>query len=130
MSGLSDYAELAVINALLRNTALQVATTYVALHSSDPTDAASSTELTDTGYARKSASWDAPSSGAGTTQNSADIDFNAIVDAGPFTITHVSIWDAVSGGNMLLSQSLAVSKSFSQNDVPRFPQGSLVVTAS
>ena len=60
----------------------------------------------------------------------ADIDFVAIADAGPFVITHVGIWDAVSAGNLLYHAALSVSKSFSLADVPRFPSGSLVVSVA
>lgn len=130
MAGLSDYAEVAVLNALLRNTALQITTPYVSLHTADPGDAGAANELTDSGYARKSATFAVPTSGSGTTSNSAEITFNAIADAGPFTVTHIGIWDAVSGGNLLLTAALNASKQFSQNDVPRFPIGSLTVTAA
>jgi hypothetical protein len=130
MAAASDYLEVAVLNASLRNIALQVAATWVGLNTADPTDAATANECTDSGYARKSATWAAPTSGAGTCATSADIDFNAIADAGPFVITHVSIWDAVSAGNLLYHAALSVSKSFSLADVPRFPAGSLVVSVA
>jgi len=130
MSGLSDYAEEAVLEALLLNTALQVTTPYVSLHTADPGDSGAANELSDSGYARKAASFSNPTAGAGTTSNSADITFNAIADATTYTVTHVGIWDSVSGGNLLLTAALTTSKQFSQNDVPRFPTGSLTVTAS
>lgn len=130
MSGLSDWAEVQVINALLRNTALQVANVYVALHTADPGDAGAANELGDSGYARKSVTFTAPTSGAGTTSNSNEVTFNAIAQAGPYTVTHVALRDAVSGGNLLLTAALTTSKQFSQNDVPRFPIGSLNVTAA
>lgn len=130
MSGLSDWAEVQVINALLRDTSLQVTDVYVALHTADPGDAGAANELTDSGYARKIVTFDAPTSGAGTTQNSGDVTFNAIADAGPFTVTHVGLRDAVTSGNLILTAALTSSKAFSLNDVPRFPAGSLTVTAA
>lgn len=130
MAGLSNDAEVMVLNALLRNQTLQVANPHIALHTSDPTDTANPTELTDSGYARMPGTFDAPSNGPGNTQNSADITFNAIVDPGPYQITHISVWDGASGGTMLLSQALNTAKTFSQGDVPRFPTGAFVVTAS
>lgn len=130
MSGLSDWAEVQSLNAFLRKTALSIANDpYIGLNTSDPTDAANPTELVDSNYIRKQAVFDAPTSGPGQTQNAADILFNAIADAGPFIITHVTIWDSETGGNMLMSQPLVTSKSFSQGDTPRFPQGSLAVTS-
>ena len=129
MSGLSDLYEVNTLNALLRNVSMVVAQAYASLHTADPGDVGGN-ELTDSAYVRKAATFDAPSSGPGTTQNSSDITFEAIADAGPFTVTHVGLYDAVSGGNIILSAILTASKAFSQNDVPRFPTGSLTVTAA
>ena len=129
MVGLSDLTEISVLNALLRNLPLQVATPYVALHTSDPGDGATATEVSDGGYVRKLASFPQATSGTGVTQNSADITFGAVQGAG-YTVTFVSIWTAVSAGTMLMSQALNTSKAFAIGDVPRFPAGSLTVTAS
>lgn len=126
MTAATDYYEDKLARTTFQNEAYSVAQTYVSLHTSDPTDAAAATELTDSGYARIAASWNAPVVGAGTVSNSAAIEFNAIADAGPFTVTHIGIWDALSGGNLLIYAPLTVSKVFSLNDVPRFPIGSLV----
>lgn len=126
MSGMSDYMEAQVANASLRNIALQVAAVYVGLHTADPGDSTGANELTDSGYARKAATFGAPS--GGVTAITAEVLFNAIADAGPFVVTHVSLWDAVSAGNLLYTGPLTLSKSFSQNDVPRFPVGGLTVT--
>jgi len=130
MTAASNYLEVQILNASLRNVALQVAATYISLHTADPTDAAAANELSDSGYARIICTWDAPTSGAGTCASAADVDFNAIADAGPFTVTHVGIWDAETVGNLLYHSPLSVSKSFSQADVPRFPGGSLVVSVA
>ena len=130
MTGLSDTYEVNVLNALLRNGTLNVAQSYASLHTADPGDTPASNELTDSGYARKSVTFSVPTSGSGQTSNSADVTFNAIVDTGPFTVTHVGLWDALTSGNMIMSAALNSSKQFSQNDVPRFPTGSLTVTAS
>ena len=131
MSGLSNYAEVAVLNALLNNISLAAgATIYAALHTGDPGEDGSGSVLSDSGYARKAVSFGSPVSGAGTCANDAEVIFNAIADAGPFVVTHFSIWDAVSGGNCLLKGALATGKSFSLDDVPRFPIGALVVTAA
>jgi len=130
MTAATDYLEDKVQRAIFLNEPFSVAATYVSLHTADPTDAAADTELTDAGYARIVAAWSAPIMGAGTVSNSAAIEFAAIADAGPFTITHVGIWDAVSGGNLLEYAPLSTSKVFSQNDVPRFPTGSLTPKAA
>lgn len=127
MAAASDYLEDKILRAIFHNeTYAAGATVYVSLHTADPTDAAAATELTDSGYARQAGAWNTPTVGAGTLDNSAAIEFPAIADVGPFTITHIGIWDAVSGGNLLLHEALNTSKVFSQNDVPRFPIGALV----
>ena len=125
MTAATDYLEDKWLRTVFQGTAFSVAATYVSLHTADPTDAAAATELTDTAYVRIAGAWAAPTMGAGTVANSAAIEWPAIADAGPFTVTHVGIWDALSGGNLLMYAPLATSKVFSQNDVPRFPTGSL-----
>lgn len=125
MSAATDYLEDKWLRTVFQNEAYSVAATYVSLHVADPTDAAAATELPDTGYVRVAGAWSAPVLGAGTVANSAPIEWPAIVDAGPFTVTHVGIWDALTGGNLLMYAPLSTSKVFSQNDVPRFPTGSL-----
>lgn len=130
MSALTDAYEVNVLNALLNNVALQEANQFISLHTADPGETGSTAELTDSGYARKSASFGTPVSGAGTCANDAEVLFNAIADAGPFTVTHFGIWTAATGGSCIIKGALATSKQFSQNDVPRFPVGSLVVTAA
>lgn len=104
MAQLSDYAENALINHLLRNVALtSPATIYVALHSADPTDDASGAELSGDGYNRVAVSFDAPSDGE--VQNSSELTFGPAT-ADWLAATHISLWDASSGGNMLFHGEL------------------------
>ena len=125
MTAATDYYEDKLLRTTFQNETYAVAQTYVSLNTADPTDAAADTELTDSGYVRVAGAWAAPVLGAGTVSNSTDIEFPAIADAGPFSVTHIGIWDALSGGNLLIYAPLTTSKVFSQNDVPRFPTGSL-----
>lgn len=130
MSGMTDYTEVAVLNAALNGVAFQVSNQYVQLHVGDPGESGASNVLSDSGASRKAGSFGSPTSGAGTCANDAEIVFNTIVDTGPFVVSHFSIWDALTSGNCILKGALAISKSFSQDDVPRFPVGSLIVTAA
>ena len=67
MSEISTYLENALINATLRNTTYtSVATVYVSLWTSDPTDAGSGTEVSGGSYARQAVTFGAPSSGVST----------------------------------------------------------------
>lgn len=125
MTAATDYTEDKIQRAIFHNEPFSVAQTYVSLNVADPTDAAADTELTDSGYGRIAGTWTAPVIGAGTVSNSVAIEFAAIADLGPFTVTHIGIWDAITGGNLIEYAPLTVSKVFSQNDVPRFPIGSL-----
>ena len=53
MSEMSNYLENALVNAVLRNTSYtSPATVYLALYTSDPTDADAGTEVSGTSYAR------------------------------------------------------------------------------
>lgn len=128
MSALSDYLEAALINAVLRGVAYtSPSATYVSLHTSDPGDAPAATELGGgaTAYARvaiPTSGWTAPSDGSCST--TADTTF-ATAGSNWGTITHVAIWDAASGGNMLFHGALAASRTINNGDVFRMTAGNL-----
>ena len=107
MSAFSDSVEQAIINHYFKQTSLSANNaTWISLHTADPTDAALSTEVQGTGYARISVT---VSSTAGTgwtvtgstVSNSAAIQFPASgtisnwtthqSGALPFSITHFGI---------------------------------------
>lgn len=99
MSSFSDYLENAVLNHVFRNTALSApATVYLALFTAAPSDAGGGTEVTGGGYARQSIAFGAPAGGVIT--NSAAKTFTAS-GAAYGTVTHIGIFDASTGGNML-----------------------------
>jgi len=131
MSGYSDYLEQAIVNHVLRNTAYASPTSiYVALFTADPTDANVTTnEVGDSGYARQAAAFDAPHATEGYSANSGAITFPAIVDIQTI-VTHVGVYDALTGGNLLFSQALNSSKTLEVNDVLSFGIGALKVTLS
>ena len=128
MSQMSDYLENALINATLRGTAYTSPTTiYVALYTSDPTDADTGTEVSGGGYARQSATFGAPSNGSAS--NNAAVEFpQATANWG--TIGWVGIRDAASGGNLLYHAPLVSSKVIETGDIFRIAAGSLTVTLS
>ncbi len=130
MSGMSDYLEVALNNAVFNATSFSVTTVYVSLHTADPGDATGTSEVTDSGYVRKAGSFGAPVSGAGTCSNDAEVLFDALADVGTINLSYFGLWDAATVGNYLGSGTLATAKDFSQGDVPRFPIGSLVATMS
>jgi len=126
MSEMSNYLENALVNATLRNTSYTSPTTvYLALYTSDPTDADSGTEVTGGSYARQSITFGAPSNGVST--NSAAIEFPQCTSTWG-TITHVGIRDALTTGNLLYHTPLDVSKTIATGDIFRVAIGSLSVT--
>ena len=126
MSEMSNYLENALINATLRNTAyISPTTVYLALYTTDPTDADSGTEVSGNAYARQSITFGAPSNGVST--NSAAIEFPQATGSWG-TVAYVGIRDASTAGNLLYHTPLDASKTIATGDVFRVAVGSLSVT--
>ena len=127
MSALSDYAENLVVNVLLRNAShTGAATVYLALFTSNPTDAGTGTETSYTNYVRKAVTFTNPSDGV--SANSAQIDFAANGSAGAVTITHIGVFDASVAGNLIFHAALTTSKTLQPGDVLSFAAGALQIT--
>lgn len=126
MAEFSNYLENALINATLRNTSYtSPATVYVGLHTADPTDAGTGTEVSGGSYARTAVTFGAPSNGV--TTNSAAVEFpQATANWG--TVSHIGIWDASSSGNLLYHTALDTSKTIETGDIFKIASGSLSVT--
>ena len=123
---MSNYLENALINVTLRNTAYTTPTTvYVALYTTDPTDADTGTEVTGGSYARTSVTFAAPSNGV--TTNSADVTFPTCTLAWG-TVTHIGIRDALTSGNLLYHTPLDASKTIDLGDIFKITTGNLSVT--
>lgn len=128
MAEMSNYLENALINATLRNTSYtSPATVYVALYTTDPTDADTGTEVSGNGYARQSVTFGAPSNGAST--NSAAVEFPQATGSWG-TVAYIGLRDASSGGNLLYHSPLDASKTIATGDVFRISAGNLSVTLS
>ena len=126
MSEMSNYLENALINATLRNTSYtSVATIYVALYTTDPTDADTGTEVTGGSYARTAATFAAPSNGV--SLSSADVTFPTCT-AGWGTVTHIGLRDASTAGNLLYHTPLDTSKTIDTGDIFKISSGNLSVT--
>ncbi|KAF2379961.1 hypothetical protein BSN82_16885, partial [Acinetobacter baylyi] len=108
MSEMSNYLENALINGTLRATTYTAPTTvYLALYTSDPTDADTGTEVSGGSYARQSITFGAPSNGV--TTNSADITFPTATGSWG-TVGWIGIRDASTAGNLLYHSPLDASK--------------------
>ena len=126
MAEISNYLEDALINGTLRGTTFTApAAVYVSLHTADPTDDGSGTEVSGGSYIRQAATFAAPSNGVSAT--SADVDFpQATGNWG--TIGWIGIWDASTTGNMLYHTALDASKAIDTGDIFKIASGSLTVT--
>ena len=119
----SNYLEDAIIDHVLRNTALTSPTTvYLALYTSNPAEDNSGTEATGGSYARQATAFGAPSNGVST--NSAEETF-AAMPAGTFT--HFGVLDALTVGNLLYFGELDESITVNAGDDIVFPIGSLSI---
>ena len=123
---MSNYLENALINVTLRATSYTAPTTvYVALYTTDPTDADTGTEVTGGSYARTAVTFAAPS--GGVTTNSADVTFPTCTLAWG-TVTHIGIRDALTAGNLLYHTPLDASKTIDLGDIFKITTGNLSVT--
>ncbi len=125
MAEMSNFLENALINATLRNTSYTSPTTvYLALYTTDPTDADTGTEVSGAAYARQSITFGAPSDGVST--NSAAIEFPQAGGSWG-TVAYIGIRDASTAGNLLYHSPLTASKTIATGDVFRVAAGSLSV---
>lgn len=126
MSEMSNFLEGELYDHLMRNLAYTAPTTlYVALFTTDPTDADSGTEVSAGSYLRQSIAFGAPTDGAGS--NSSAVTFPTAT-ASWGTVTHFGIYDAVSSGNLLLHTPLTASKVVGNGDTFKVNAGDLTVT--
>jgi len=126
MAEISNYLENALINVTLRATSYTAPTTvFVALYTTDPTDADTGTEVTGGSYARTAVTFAAPSNGV--SLNSADVTFPTCTAAWG-TVTHVGLRDASTAGNLLYHSPLDDSKTVGIGDVFKITTGNLSVT--
>ena len=123
---MSNYLENALINVTLRATSYTAPTTvYVALFTTDPTDAGTGTEVTGGSYARTAVTFSAPSNGV--TSNNADVTFPTCTSSWGI-VTHLGLYDASTSGNLLYHTPLDSSKTVDSGDVFKILTTNLSVT--
>jgi len=150
MGAMSDYLEAQMINATLRGTSFSapdVEDLHLALFVGDPTDEnVTDNEVKDPWYSRKATgSWTSPSvddEGRTRTYNSSAITFDDVQEpneseddySGDFddghytiTITHVGVYDASSGGNLLYHEALTTPKTLEEGDVISFAENAVII---
>ena len=121
----SNYLENKVLDHVLKNTAYtQPATLYMALHTADPGDTGTASEVVGGSYARQTIAFAAASSGSAASSGA--VSFAGMPAA---TVTHFSIQDAVSSGNPLFTGALSSSQTLTAGQTLSFAAGAVTVTA-
>lgn len=127
MSAASNDLENKIINKVFRGTDFTTPPkTWIALHTADPGENGTNGEVSTAtwpSYARQdaakggtqSAAWTAPSDGV--TKNALQLLYAMYDGAAPLTVTHFSVWDAVTGGNLLVYAPLASARTINNGDV-------------
>ena len=129
MSAMSDYLEDKLLDHILAVTPFSApSNVYLGLSIASMGENAGGTELSGNGYARVAVAFDAAS--GGTTDNTAVVDFPACTGSNWGAVAYWSIWDASTGGNMLLHGAFTSAKTIEVNDVLRVAAGDLDITAS
>lgn len=135
----STYLGNMLLDSILRGQAFTLPTSvFVALHTADPT-VAGLNEVTLgnwPSYVRLEADqgttidqgWSAAS--AKSTQNAKILLYPVQDGASDVIVTHFSVWDANTGGNMLVYGSLSASKTISVGDQVQFIAGAITSTVT
>lgn len=126
MAEMSNYLENALINGTLRGSTFTAPTNvYVALYTTDPTDADTGTEVSGGSYARQIVTFGAPSNGVSVSN--ADVTFPTATAAWG-TVAYIGLRDASSGGNLLYHTALDAAKTIDNGDIFKINSGNLSVT--
>lgn len=139
MSAASNYTEKNIIDAMLRGVAFPLPTkTFVSLHTANPGETGGN-EVTTAAwpqYVRVEAEqgaaigtgWSAPADGV--SRNAKQLTYPSMNGTADVTVTHFAVYDAVTGGNMLVYAPLQTSRTLKQGDVCVFDINALTVTAA
>ena len=123
----SNSTETLVLNWLLTaGSATRPTAWYLALFTSNPDEDGSGTEVSTSGtaYARQTAAFTVSGN---TASNNAAIEFPTAT-ASYGTVSHVGVYDASTGGNLIAYAALSTAKAIDTGDVLRVPAGDLDIT--
>lgn len=126
MAGLSDYLE-AAFAGWINGTPMPSppANRYIGLFNGDPTDAGSGGQEMTTTLRPGGRVTGTFQQTVGVLINSADVDFSAA--QGSATLSHFGIFDAASGGNLLMHGALTGgAQTIGAGTNVKFPAGSLI----
>ena len=120
----SNYLEGKIIEHVLRNVNYTRPTTvYLALYTTDPTEANTGTQVSGGSYARQAITFGAQVNGA--VSNTSSVSFTGMPSA---TVTHVGILDASTGGNLLYYGALTTTVTVTTGSTVSFASSAVTVT--
>lgn len=134
MGSLSDYAENKLLDHVFNTAYTPAATIYLALCTSDPTDAgtgASMNEVADSnGYARKAITFAAAATRA--IAQTGTVTFDAVTGGGYGPVTYWAVVDSGThgAGNMLAHGALSTPKTLVAGNTPSVASGQVTVSFS
>lgn len=132
MAQATDYTENKVLEGLINGTAIQLSNgkPYIGLLTSAPSDNDGGTECSGSGYGRIRVG--DPTQGsftigvAGTATNDDEFRFQDAANAWG-TITHIAIYDAETGGNMLVYGQLTSPVEIGTGDIFKVPPSGFTI---
>jgi hypothetical protein len=123
----SNYLETEILDHVFGGAAYTAPSTlYLSLHTANPDEDGSGAEVSTTGtaYARQTVAF---TTSGNTTSNTSAVEYpTATANFG--TVTHVGVYDAATGGNLLCYAALTSSKVIETGDVFRVPAGDLDIS--
>lgn len=126
MSAASNHAETNLLKwSLTTDSVTRPTTWYVALFTSDPTDAGSGTEVSGNAYARTSVTFSVTDD---TASNTGNVTFPTASGGNWGTVSHIGIYDASTSGNLWYHGSLTASKVVNNGDTFQITTGNLDIT--
>ena len=123
----SNFLETELLDHVFTNSAYTAPSTlYLSLHTANPDEDGSGTEVSTSGtaYARQTVTF---SVSGNTATTDAAVEFpTATASFG--TVSHVGVYDASTAGNLLGYAALTTAKAIDTGDVLRVPAGDLDIT--
>ncbi len=130
MSSFTDYTENKVLDHVTGKTSFTMPSVWVALYTAAPSDAGGGTEATGGSYARKAtAGSDWVAAVSGSTSNATVLTF-VTPSASWGTITHFTLMDAATVGNMLAWAPVTTPQAVGTGNTVSFAIGALTITLS
>lgn len=133
MAAATDYLEAEVLDHILgKGTRDFTPPTelYIGLFTTATADDGTGTEVgAGVNYSRQTVTFGAASTAAGVTTalTTADVEFGPATTSNWGTISHLAIFDAATGGNMLFHGALSVPKTITVDDSLRIGTGNLTI---